>query len=414
MLTDVLRLFKSKLHTALNSSDRRAKIQDSDFIVGLLQATAKAKKNFSLGELQRSVCMFLGVKIGRSAFNERLGTTSLAKSLQLALAVLMTTVFGKNASAKALLKRIGIAEMVGIDASMVSLWDGLCEHFGGTFMNAAVKLHLAINVVSGSIKWFDITAGATHDSRRFPAISRRFLYIFDLGYWSGKLLQEISDNGAFFLSRIKSNAKLTVTEVVSGMGQAIVGLDLLSFPVHRRRKAIVELLATMNIFGVDVSFRVLGFWYKKDHSYRWYLTNLKCARGLIYDIYRLRWQIELSFKAMKSTLNFDRMPTLNRNAVKAFTLIALINYVLATVIREEARGQAARQKNSAADSASILRAAMILGNSADIILELVRLSRRMTNRAVSRLKQRLLPLLSDVLDPNHNTRKTSLEALQLA
>lgn len=414
MLTDALRLFKSKLHTALNAADRRAKIQDCDFIIGLLQAVAKAKGNFSLGELHRSMCMFLEIKIGRSAFNERLGTASLVKGLQIALAVLMGTVIQKNALATALLKKAGVAEIVGIDASMVSLWDGLSEHFKGTFMHAAVKLHLAINLVSGSVKWFEITTGARHDSKCFPGISRRSLYIFDLGYWSGKLLQKISGGGAFFLSRIKSNAALTVVKVVYGMGQAIVDHDLLSFPVQRRRKTIVELFATMEIDKVDVQVRVLGFWHKRDRIYRWYVTNLTCGRRLIYDLYRLRWQIELSFKAMKSTLNFDQMPTLNKNTVAVFTLITLINYVFATIVREEARAQAIKQKHSGADSTSIQRAAKIFCNSAEPILGLLRLGRRLTERALTRLLEKLLPLLSEVLDPNYIKRKTSLGRLQNA
>lgn len=198
MLTDALRSLKSKLHSVLNSSDRRAKIQDSDFLLALVQAVAQAKANFTLAELHRSVCMFLGIKIGKSAFNERLTTASLVKGLQMTLAVLMTLVVGENAKASALLKKIGVTEIIGIDASMVSLWEGLCEHFKGTFMTAAVKLHMAINLVSGGVKWFNITSGSTHDSNFFPEISSRALYIFDLGYWSSKLLQNISESGAFF------------------------------------------------------------------------------------------------------------------------------------------------------------------------------------------------------------------------
>ena len=412
MLSEALKLFKLKLHRGLNSSDRRAKVQDSDFIVGLLQAVASAKRNFSLGELNRSMCLFLGIKIGRSAFNERLGTSSLVKGMRLALTVLMTVAIKKNSSSSAILKKVGVAEIVGIDASLVTLWDGLAKHFKGTFMHAAVKLHLAINLISGSVKWLEITAGATHDSRCFPEISRHFLYIFDLGYWSKKLLQEISDQGAFFLSRIKSNAKLTVTQVVSGMGRAIVGQDLLSFQINRRRKTIVELMATMDICGVAFSFRVLGFWHKKDRVYRWYITNLACTRNLIYKLYRLRWQIELCFKAMKSTLNFDRMPTLNSNAVEALMLVALINYVLAMLVREHARKNSATKRNDAAGSASTIRAAKLFSIGASIILELLRIGRRITNKAAMSLNKKLLPLLSEVLDPNYHKRLSSLGALQ--
>ena len=133
------------------------------------------------------------------------------------------------------------------------------------------------------------------------------------------------------MSRIKSNAALTVIDVVQGMGRSILGYDLLRFPIQRRRKTIIELLATMPIDGIDVEFRVLGFWHKKDRVYRWYITNLNCSRGLIYDLYRLRWQLELSFKSMKSHLNFDRIPTTNQNTVSVFILVIRITKSSRTV-----------------------------------------------------------------------------------
>jgi hypothetical protein len=56
---------------------------------------------------------------------------------------------------------------------------------------------------------------------------------------------------------------------------------------------------------------------------------------------------------MKSTLNFDRMPTLNLNAIRSFTLISLINYIFACLLKAEA----SKQKKSA--DTSIQRAAQI-------------------------------------------------------
>jgi IS4 transposase len=216
----------------------------------------------------------------------------------------------------------------------------------------------------------------------------------------------------FFLSRVKGNVKLTVTEVVHGIGQAIVGSDLRSFLIKRCRKTIVEITVTMNINDTKTPFRVLGFWHKKDKCYRWYITNLTCDRKLIYDLYRLRWQIELSFKAMKSTLNFDRMPTLNQNAVTSFTLIALINYVFATFLREEARSEAVKKGHSGAESSSIQRATKLFSKIADIILDLIKLGRRLTKKVIKNLAKTLLPFLSDVLDPNYKSRETTLGRLQ--
>ncbi len=45
MLIHALQSIKSKLHSVLNISDRRAKIQDSDFVLGVILAVASAKKD---------------------------------------------------------------------------------------------------------------------------------------------------------------------------------------------------------------------------------------------------------------------------------------------------------------------------------------------------------------------------------
>lgn len=62
MITQALRSFKSKLRSCLNPADSRATIQDSDFIIGLMQALAKANGNFSLAQIRLAVCAFLGKK----------------------------------------------------------------------------------------------------------------------------------------------------------------------------------------------------------------------------------------------------------------------------------------------------------------------------------------------------------------
>lgn len=73
-------------------------------------------------------------------------------------------------------------------------------------------------------------------------------------------------------SRVKASAKLLVIESVHGFGKNIVGKDLLSYPILRKRESVVELLAEMLINDIEVQFRVVGFWDNKSKKYRWYLT----------------------------------------------------------------------------------------------------------------------------------------------
>jgi hypothetical protein len=171
------------MFSRLNSSDKRAKIQDGEFIVGLIQAVATVKNNFSLAGLRLSVCHYIGISIGASAFNERIGTASLTSHLKNFLGTLMASTLSNTSGEEvaSVSKKLGVKEIIGVDASIVTLWDGLSGIFKGTFMKAAVKLHMAINLETGAVKWFDLTPGATHDIKRFPEIKTGNLYIIDLG-----------------------------------------------------------------------------------------------------------------------------------------------------------------------------------------------------------------------------------------
>ena len=134
VFTEAIRLLKSKLRLKLNPSDKRAKIQDCDFILGLLQAVASSRENFSLSQLRLSVGKFVGTTIGASAFNERMGTSSLANNLKMVLKELILYTGSRSNTSPAaaqLANKLGVSEVCAVDGSMVTLWDGLQNHFKG-------------------------------------------------------------------------------------------------------------------------------------------------------------------------------------------------------------------------------------------------------------------------------------------
>lgn len=415
MLIEAIQSLKSKLHRTLNNEDNRAKIQDADFVCCLLQAIAQARGNFSLNTLRLAVCTSVGCMINSSTFNGRIATASLVENIKVALnALLSASATNQTETSKAIAAKLGVSGVVGIDGSLVSLWDGLKDYFGGTFTTASVKLHLAVDLITGGISWYDLTPGATHDSQRFPDIYRGFLYIFDLGYWSVQLLKSIDEAGGFFLSRLKAGTTVTVTQSVFGWNsQSLIGRDLLSFPIFNRRGKIVELMAVISTKNIELELRVIGFWNQKSRQYHWYITNLTAPRGLIYDLYRVRWQIELCFKSMKSILNFDRIPSLSPNAVLSLSLLTLCNFVMTSLVRSEAD---LHNPFSAQNSVtpSIQKATNVFRELAGQIYSLARLGTRITQKKAAILNKHLLLLTREVFDPNFRKRKTSLGVLSHA
>lgn len=412
MLAENLRVLKSTLQTAFNTKDRRAKIQDGDFIIALLHATAVGSEKFSLASLRLSVCDFLGIVINQSAFNERMGTDSLLRQVQHVLGVLMQRAHKTCTTKQAnqLARGLGVESINAVDGSLVSLWDGLLDTFKGTFMTSAIKLHLAIDLVTGVAKWFDLTPGATHDSQRFPSLQSGQLYVTDLGYWSVRHFSNIMDAGGFFLSRLKGRDHLIVTDVVSGgFGKTIIGQNLKDFLIQRRRGEIVEFRGELGGDKLKIPVRVIGFWHPEECRYLWYVTNLKAPRSSISQLYRLRWQIELSFKAMKSIFHFDRIPTLSPNTTQTLCLLGICHYILSTILRNQANSETQSSAN-----VSLLRASTVLRSTARGLYGLLKLGTRITARKLKWISSLLLPLIGSYHDPNSAKRPNTLMALEVS
>lgn len=87
-------------------------------------------------------------------------------------------------------------------------------------------------------------------------------------------------------------------------------------------------------------------------------------------------------------------------------LVALINYVFTTIIREESE-----LRNRKAVAASIIRSAKIFAVAAESIFEILKKGRRLTQAALERLSQKLLELLNEAFDPNYKKRKSTLGRL---
>ena len=89
-----------------------------------------------------------------------------------------------------------------------------------------------------------------------------------------------------------------------------------------------------------IEVRLIGFRFPKTKQYRWYATNLTTSMLLaewIYPLYRLRWQIELFFKSIKSVLNADQITSGNENIALAIVYSSILSSLIASsMIIEEA------------------------------------------------------------------------------
>ena len=88
---------------------------------------------------------------------------------------------------------------------------------------------------------------------------------------------------------------------------------------------------------------VIGFWNKSTTSYHWYVTNLAAEAKLINVLYRIRWQVELQFKAAKTSLQLADMPSANPAIIVNLLLASIAATLLSTICGPAVLSKATRE-----------------------------------------------------------------------
>jgi hypothetical protein len=315
--------------------DGRTAIPPLEFVINLIFCYFGDTECTSLDSIRRYIKKQTGKKLGRSSFWDRLAGNRLKHFLTEVVSELLmrltTTIF----AAGGLLTQLGVIEILIIDSCSFTLWDGAKDDFPGVKTHAGIKSHMCFNPLTGKFTWFELTPSSTHDRKCFPDLQSLVgkLVIVDLGYWDFCLLWAIDNIGGFFLSRIKGGSVVYITEFVKGnFSEKKIGKPLFSLPLKRKRDDIIEVKVEKECKLGILACRAIAFWNPVHNCYHWYITNLKVAAHLIYPLYRLRWQIELVFKACKQSLNANRLTSSNSNIIESLLLASIAAHLASHTI----------------------------------------------------------------------------------
>ena len=191
---------------------------------------------------------------------------------------------------------------------------------------AAIKLHTLLDLRGAIPSFIHITDGKTHEVNILDdlIIEPGAYYLLDRGYLDFGRLFAIHQAQAFFITRAKSNTKFkrryshpidrTNTNILCDQtGVLTVFHSSRDYPATLRRVVVLD----------DAGKRVT------------FLTNnFALAPGLIAQLYRQRWQVELFFKWIKQHLRIKAFLGTSENAVKTQIWIAVCTYVLIAIVKK--------------------------------------------------------------------------------
>lgn len=238
-------------------------------------------------------------------------------------------------------------DILVFDNTIVRLHAALAKRFPATrskVIAAGVKVSLLISAVANGPKSVTICSERTADIKTIKIGSwvRNRIILFDLGFYKFQLFGRIEKHGGFFVSRMKTNGNPTF---------------LRSLKVHRGRAIDIAGKTWQDIKGrldrdvldaeVEVTFsrrkyrdkrssdsmvlRLVAVWDTENDEYHVYLTNIPhdvLSAEDVAALYRVRWEVELVFKELKSRYAIDKVNTTNPNIVMGLIWTAILTLII--------------------------------------------------------------------------------------
>lgn len=248
------------------------------------------------------------------------------------------------------------------DGSTISLPDKLEELYkglGGKNASAALKIQATFSVACNEFSSLKLYAATTNDAHfnqeTIKEIRPNVLYVRDLGYYSVEYFEALEKEYAYYLSRIKTSTRVyqktpsgeyTLIDWQSHLGQCTYSTLSQSAYIRKKSGEYFEVrLVAFRLSDEIANQRKHKARKESEKNGRqltkkvlilleWciYITNVPddlMSAETICHLYRLRWQIELVFKALKSSLDFEKFPNAGISYFKCLLygrlVVALLN-----------------------------------------------------------------------------------------
>ena len=215
-------------------------------------------------------------------------------------------------------------KLMSIDATTIELCASIFDWAQFRRTKGAVKLHLMLDHDGLLPSYGVITDGKQHEVTvtRAWSFAPGTILVFDRGYADYNWFEQLTQQGVFFVTRLKTNADFIVVE------------DRL---VPERKGLVRDQIICMTQQAAENDnppmMRRIEFFDEEQQRTLVFLTNnMKLAAATIAEIYKSRWQIELFFKALKQSCKVKTFVGTSANALKTQIWTALIAMLLVKIL----------------------------------------------------------------------------------
>jgi hypothetical protein len=214
-----------------------------------------------------------------------------------------------------------------VDSTLIDLSLALCPWANWTGTDAAVKLHLSLDLL-GPLPAFVAITSAEHGDVVWLddlPIEPGSFYVMDRGYIDFRRLRRIAQAGAFFVIRDRPDVRYYVAASRPVDRSGVLRSDQsIRFNGTDAPRGWPDLMRRVSIYDQEQALR-LAFW-----TNQWTLPAATIA-----ELYRQRWQIELFFRWVKHSLRIRTFYGTSANAVRVQLWSAISIYLAIAITRKE-------------------------------------------------------------------------------
>jgi hypothetical protein len=220
------------------------------------------------------------------------------------------------------------SKLLSLDATVIDLCASVFDWATFRRSKGAVKLHLLLDHDGYLPTFACITEGSVHEVKMaqkmdFPKGS---VVVVDRGYCDYELFGQWTQQGVWFVSRLKRNA---------------------DYYVRKRRKVppkssiiadeVIELAGYYSHKKCPHLLRRVVIWDEEQGEIELISNQMDYAATTIARIYKDRWQIELFFKALKQNLKIKTFVGTSANALRIQIWTALIAILMIKYLQFKSR-----------------------------------------------------------------------------
>lgn len=227
---------------------------------------------------------------------------------------------------------------------------------GGSGKSAGIKIQFGFDLQT-CLWFYSLEAGSNSDSESgletLKFVESENLIIQDLGYFNVEILNKIQQKKAYYLSRMKLDAKAYVKE-----GKKFISMDLIDLTsqnfdqrleidvfIRSKKNTYIKTRLVIEKLPEQVTNQRLRKMNKEATSrgkqvshrrktlamYNFYITNAspdQLPSFYMRFLYSCRWQVELIFKTWKSHLDLAHIRSCRLESVLLLILAKLINITI--------------------------------------------------------------------------------------